>query len=296
MALNISPPKQILTHAHWTLGKRKMAKSTGNVVDPFYVIERFGVDGIRYYMLYDGGIQNDADYENSFVTDRYKKGLSGGIGNLTSRIVRTKVWSTRIAIKKTVARINSSSMGKLRQGLSAEFDALAESTKEHHSILSELPSRVSRHFDNLDSSSALQAIMGVIFATNAYMTRNAPWNLALSEDYKEMNQMNQIVFYCAESLRICGILLQPFMPAKMGHLLDMLNVSKDKRMLIDAKVGADRDYGTPRFDMKLRQVEEKLMFPQLTIEWGKVEKPTIHKYYVQKPDIPHQIDHRSNES
>ena len=80
LALDISPPKQILTHAHWTLGKQKMAKSTGNVVNPFFALDRFGVDTMRYYLAHDGGIMDDADYSNDFIVARYKKGTAGGFG------------------------------------------------------------------------------------------------------------------------------------------------------------------------------------------------------------------------
>ena len=66
MALDLPLPKQILTHAHWTLGRQKMAKSTGNVVNPFFALERFGIDAMRWYLVHDGGITDDADYDNRY--------------------------------------------------------------------------------------------------------------------------------------------------------------------------------------------------------------------------------------
>ena len=263
MALNIKPPKQILVHAHWTLGKRKMSKSTGNVVNPFFALERFGVDGTRYYMVYDGGIQYDADYDNSFVSTRYKKGLSGGIGNLASRITRSKSWSVRKAVEQMATQVNFSPMDQPGREPSAKFEDLYKANEEHHSLLLELPSCVSQHFDNLDSSSALQAIMEVIFATNAYLQQRRPWNF---ERKAHAEKVDQIIFYCAESLRICGILLQPFMPAKMSQLLDTLGVSEDRRMLIDTKVGADQDYGTHLPGINLGRSMENLLFPAYTVD------------------------------
>ena len=99
MALDLPLPRQILTHGHWTLGHVKMAKSTGNVVNPFQALGRFGVDTMRYYLAHDGGIQADADYENGWIIDRYKKGLKGGLGNLASRITRGRAWNVRDAVK-----------------------------------------------------------------------------------------------------------------------------------------------------------------------------------------------------
>lgn len=99
MALRLPLPKQFLSHAHWTMNRAKMSKSEGNVVNPFFAINRFGVDVMRYYMVHDGGIVDDADYENLFIVDRYKKDLQGGLGNLLSRVVRGKKWSVPDSVK-----------------------------------------------------------------------------------------------------------------------------------------------------------------------------------------------------
>ena len=99
MALGIPLPKRILTHAHWTLGKQKMSKSTGMMVNPFFALSRFGVDTMRWYLTLDGGIKDDSAYDNSFIIDKYKKGLQGGLGNLVSRITRGKGWNVHEAVK-----------------------------------------------------------------------------------------------------------------------------------------------------------------------------------------------------
>jgi len=99
MALNIPLPNQFLSHAHWTMNRAKMSKSEGNVVNPFFAINRFGVDVMRYYMAHDGGIIDDSDYENLFIVNRYKKDLQGGFGNLVSRVIRGKMWSVPDSVK-----------------------------------------------------------------------------------------------------------------------------------------------------------------------------------------------------
>lgn len=100
MALNLPLPRHILTHAHWTLGGSKMSKSTGRVVDPFNALERFGPDVMRFYLTRAGGIQKDADYNAVHIINDYNKYLSGGIGNLLSRVVRGKKWSVRGAVER----------------------------------------------------------------------------------------------------------------------------------------------------------------------------------------------------
>ena len=149
MALDIKPPKQILTHAHWTLGHQKMAKSTGNVVNPFFAIDRFGVDAMRYYLAHDGGIAQDSDYGNSSVVERYKKGLQGGLGNLVSRVItRPKFWSVQDSVKMA-------SMGTLRKPDS--------STKRQIKMLEALPEQVSIEMKQLNPGAALHTIMNTVY-------------------------------------------------------------------------------------------------------------------------------------
>lgn len=95
LAVNIPPPKRLLSHAHWTMNGKKMSKSLGNVVNPFHAVDRWGVDVMRFFMVYDGGIEDDADYDNKIIANRYKKLLSGTVGNLLSRVTRSKLWDVK---------------------------------------------------------------------------------------------------------------------------------------------------------------------------------------------------------
>ena len=149
MALDIELPKQVLTHAHWTLNRRKMSKSVGNVVNPFFAIERFGVDAMRFYLMLDGGIKDDASYDNQFVIERYKKWLLGGIGNMVSRIMRGKGWKVRDAVVQSYLGINP------KEEHLEHFD-------DHCMLLAELPRMVARKFDELDPCAALHDIMRVV--------------------------------------------------------------------------------------------------------------------------------------
>lgn len=153
LALDIPPPKQILTHAHWTLGKQKMAKSTGNAVNPFFALDRFGVDAMRYYLAHDGGLMDDADYENQYIVERYKKGLQGGLGNLVSRVTRPNIWSVRDSVKaahgNTLLKPNESTLRQLR-------------------LLESLRDTVSANFDQLNPGAALHHIMSVVYEVSIF--------------------------------------------------------------------------------------------------------------------------------
>ena len=146
MALNLPLPKQIFTHAHWTLGKKKMSKSSGIVVNPFFAIQRFGVDCMRYYLALDGGIKDDAMYDNSFIVERYRKGLQGGLGNLVSRITRGKGWDVRRAV------VNCQKSLKQLDQAGGDAGPLC-----YH--LETLPSDVSRIMEKPEPGEALALIM-----------------------------------------------------------------------------------------------------------------------------------------
>ena len=156
MALDLPLPKQILTHAHWTLGNEKMSKSTGMVVNPFFAIHRFGVDCMRYYLALDGGIRNDSSYDNSFIIARYKRGLQSGLGNLVSRVTRGKGWDVRRAVKKSKKYIE-----ELDQHLGSDLDVLLSSK------LKELKALVFRCMRRPDPQKGLHMIMKVVYQVRA---------------------------------------------------------------------------------------------------------------------------------
>lgn len=149
MALDLPLPRQVLTHAHWTMNREKMSKSTGNVVNPMFALERFGVDTMRYFLTYNGGLARDSDYDNSFIIDKYKKSLQWGVGNLSSRLLRSKKWVVRDSIEWF-------GQGKLPDE--------NETDKQHRLLLEPLADKVKTRMDNLSAKDALRDIEEVIFA------------------------------------------------------------------------------------------------------------------------------------
>ena len=125
-----------------------MSKSTGNVVDPFFALDRFGVDAIRYYMAHDGGIRDDSDYGNIYIIERYNKGLKDALGNLTGRIVRAKNWKVTEAVS---------------QYCQAGHVPGDEADTNHVDQLGRLSETVDSHMQELNVGGALKAIMEVIY-------------------------------------------------------------------------------------------------------------------------------------
>ncbi|CAK7204069.1 methionyl-tRNA synthetase [Sporothrix eucalyptigena] len=255
LALDLPLPKRILSHAHWTLGRKKMSKSVGNVVNPFYAMDRFGVDAMRYYLVHDGGIEDDGDYGNEHIVDRYKKGLQGGLGNLLGRITRTTRWSVRGAIEGVGA-----------EGVENSTDDIISTQVKS---IQGVASLAASHMDRLDPRSALHSIMDVVYQTNRFLQETAPWNLAkqlqMTPNDEDLQQrLNTSIYLAAEALRVVGILLQPVMPVKAVEVLDVLGVSPEKRTFSRAQLGADSEYGVP-FTPPGRSKDGGL-FPPLPVE------------------------------
>ncbi|KAF2456622.1 methionyl-tRNA synthetase [Lineolata rhizophorae] len=255
MALSLPLPKHILTHSHWTLGRLKMSKSTGNVVNPFFALDRFGVDTMRFYMVHDGSIENDADYSNYWIIERYKKVLKGTLGNLVSRVTRPKIWSIRYAVMQ-YARV-------------AELNPSDTMERQITQALRDLPALVTTRMDALDVSGAVRAIVDVLFLGNKYIDHVAPWSRVgrgtqFDWERPPPEEVNKCVYLITEALRLSGILLQPVMPNKMTLLLDMLGVDGNCRAFQHAKFMLDNSYGES--SVELSKGQDKVLFPPLTAE------------------------------
>ena len=274
MALDLPLPKQVLTTAHWTLGRQKMAKSTGNVVNPFFALERFGTDIMRWYLVHDGGITDDADYDNRFIIEKYKKGLQGGLGNLTSRIMRGKGWDVQRAVKRFALSEELTKLRLSRFGEGSEDTAQsADQTMFHR--LRVLPSDVDKHMRDLFPNRAVQRIMKAVYDANGYLQQASPWNLATQlkiangerygwtdqEREKLEAEIDRIVYLNAETLRLVGIMLQPVIPTSAKRLLDMIGVAEEKRSWDWCWIGRDSSYGVPM--VELGRGEEGVLFPGL---------------------------------
>ncbi|KAK3712621.1 methionyl-tRNA synthetase [Vermiconidia calcicola] len=265
MALELPLPKQVLTTAHWTMGRQKMSKSTGNVVNPFFALERFGVDAMRWYLVHDGGITDDADYDNSYIIEKYKKGLSGGLGNLASRILKGKGWNVRRAVERF------GHTGTAVGPRSIEFAGSDEYGPEAYKSLQLLPEEADKFMNDLLPNKAVQRIMQAVYDANYYTQQTAPWHLVKALENARADgtsvqvleeQIDKIIFINAETLRMVGILLQPFVPTSAKKLLDMLGVDQGRRNWDWCVVGRDDTYGVPKMD--LEDPKESTLFPRLT--------------------------------
>jgi methionyl-tRNA synthetase len=154
MALDLPLPKRILAHGHWLMDEKKMSKSIGNVVNPFFAIDRWGVDTMRYFLIHNAALEGDSNYSNAMVVQAYKKGLQATVGNFLNRVTRTKRWNVRQSIEEMHARNLV-----FHEGESFEDTELASLIKDHIMHLKNIPRYVTEDFEAVAPRSALRKIM-----------------------------------------------------------------------------------------------------------------------------------------
>lgn len=155
MALDLPLPKKMLAHSHWTLNQRKMSKSLGNVVDPVQALSRWGTDGTRFYLLFEGGIVDDASYNNDVLMVKYKKYLQGGIGNLLNRVAKTSRWVLEEIVEESMRSSPGTVMENLPPGLQSPMADL-------EATMVALPARVAGFMDKQDPVSAIREVFKLV--------------------------------------------------------------------------------------------------------------------------------------
>ncbi|ROW11751.1 hypothetical protein VPNG_05651 [Cytospora leucostoma] len=264
LAVDIVPPKRLLSHAHWTMSGKKMSKSLGNVVNPFFAIDRWGVDTMRFFMMHDGGIENDADYDNDIIVERYKKILQGTFGNLLSRVTRSKAWNVRESVQAAPILATPLHESKLE-------DRQAELIRAQEEHIRGLVRDTESYMEKPDPRRALKVLVDIGFETNRFITEMAPWSIAKhirdaepAEQLRLKALMGRTIYVTAETLRNMGILLQAYIPEKAAHMLDVLGVSEERRSFEYLGLGKDATYGTPRRDPGKTAYDG--LFPPLEVE------------------------------
>ncbi|KAH9994147.1 tRNA synthetases class I (M)-domain-containing protein [Russula compacta] len=217
-ALELPLPKRLLAHCHWTVNRRKMSKSIGNVVDPFQVMEDLGTDLVRYYLARIGGrFKDDVDWSSEQLENNAAE-LQSLLGNFYLRV-------TSAAIRK---RLPEDFDSHLRESL--ELSPNTENLREVANPLQHLASAVDHHIKKLCIAEALEAIIRQLKAANIMMNATEPWAKNTPDAVT-----GNVYALSLETLRICGILLQPFIPAKAGMLLDAMGIPRSERALEHAQ-------------------------------------------------------------
>ncbi len=215
MAADLELPKNIFVHSHWLVDGRKMSKSSGNVVDPRLLVDRFSGDGLRYILLREGVPHSDGNYSEQKMINYLNSELANTLGNLLGRCT-----SKTVNTSSSCPAYSDEAMQKYcsHEGL------------EIMSSLEELSSEVASHYERFEYYKGVDLIMEVLRNTNSYIQNEKPWELR--KNASEKIRLDVVLYVALESLRISGLLLQPIVPKLSGNLLDKLSVKS--RMWNDA--------------------------------------------------------------
>lgn len=204
MALDLPLPKKVFAHGWLLMKDGKMSKSKGNVVDPNQLIDRYGLDALRYYLLREVPFGSDGVFTPESFVERVNSDLANDLGNLLNR---------------SVAMINKYFDGKVPAYIQngTEFDHILVQLVEENT------KKVETALEKMEFSVALTAIWQVVSRTNKYIDETQPWILAKDEDKKD--QLGSVLYHLAESLRHISIMIQPFMtqaPKKIWYQLGLV--------------------------------------------------------------------------
>jgi methionyl-tRNA synthetase len=201
-AMNLPLPKNIFAHGWWTVNGQKMSKSLFNVVEPNSLIDQFGVDTIRYFLLREVPFGLDGDFSHKALIGRRNSDLANNLGNLLNRTTNMiqKYFAGTIPAPATGGEEDTSLSDKATQTVS----------------------NVRTLYNDLAYNKILTEIWELVDATNQYIVKTAPWNLAKTDEGKE--RLKTVMYNSAESLRTIAILIYPFMPESAESMNRQLGI------------------------------------------------------------------------
>ena len=239
MALDLPLPKQIFGHGWLLMQDGKMSKSKGNVVYPDTLVDRYGLDTLRYYLMREVSFGNDGVFTPEDYVNRINFDLANDLGNLLNR---------------TVAMIN-----KYRDGVVPKEAALVTDFDEDlRQKSAEAVEKYYANMDNMHFSHALEAVWTFVSRTNKYIDETEPWVLAKDESRAE--ELDSVLYHLAESLRIAAVLIQPVLIEAPGKILTQLGIEGNPQDLFK-----DLTFGQYAGGTKTVSFGEPI-FPRLEVE------------------------------
>lgn len=201
MALGVELPKKVFGHGWLLFDEGKMSKSKGNVIDPLVLVERYGSDAIRYFLLRDIPFGVDGNFSEEALLNRLNYDLANDLGNLLNR---------------TLAML-----GKFYKGVVPAPSASDPADNALVEAAVQLPAKMEEHMDQLQFSSALAELWKFIGLANKYIDEQAPWTLAKQGN---MERLATVMYNLVESVRFVAVLLQPYMPKTPPRIWQQLGI------------------------------------------------------------------------
>jgi methionyl-tRNA synthetase len=222
---------RLLVHGWWNVSGAKMSKSVGNIVDPVVLADKYSSDALRYYLMSDMAIGQDADFSEERLIERYNGNLANSLGNLLNRTLNMA--------------------HRYRQGVVTKIGGDSPLAAQAADLLV----KYDHAFERFEIHTAINRLMEFTTACNTYIEMSAPWKLA--KDPNRAEALDHVLFVLSESLRIIGVLISPILPSSAREIFYQLNLRKDNNSF-DAQWGGlpDRHHlGKPQ-----------PLFPRIEIE------------------------------
>ena len=204
MALDLPLPKKVFGHGWLKIDGGKISKSLGNYKDPREYINDYGVDAVRYYALREVSFGNDGNFSEEALISRTNSDLANTLGNLVNRTI--------------------SMSHKYFDGYTSNPEVIEQIDHDLITNVEALKEIVEQKMNELKVNEAIDEIMEVLRKCNKYIDETTPWTLAKDETKKE--RLATVLYNLLESIRICAVLLNPFIPSTSNKILEQLNTKE----------------------------------------------------------------------
>ena len=257
MALELELPKKVYGHGWLVVDGDKMSKSKGNVIDPVALIDEFGADSIRYFLLREINLGLDGNFSREALIQRINADLANDLGNLLHRTLSMVNKFNGGLVKNT----------KVLEDVDTELIALAQNTVKQYQD----------SMDKMEISVAIRTVWNLISRSNKYIDLTGPW--ALAKDESKQERLQTVMYNLIESLRIISVLIAPFMPNTAPKIWKQLGLGEFSKV----KFKDIKEWGTVMTETKVEQPEQ--IFPRIEEEKAEaVTKAVVPTVVEEKKD------------